>query len=156
MKNLIFIAVVLAIWSCTPAPKMEQIEVKPIEAEYISPEAFTKMNLPFSQLVKYGHVLYLSGQLGNLPGSTQLVEGGIGPETRQTMENIKAVLESNNSSMDQVIKCTCMLADMTEWPAMNVEYAKFFPKNKPARSALGASGLALGARVEIECMAYVR
>lgn len=159
MKNLIIIAVALMTWSCAPetkAPDAEPAEVQPIEAEYISPNEFQQMNLPFSQVVKYGNVLYLSGQLGNLPGTLNLVEGGIGPETAQTMANIKAVLEANNSSMDQVIKCTCMLADMAEWPAMNEEYAKFFPNNKPARSALGASGLALGARVEIECMAYAK
>lgn len=124
--------------------------------EYLQNEAFAKMNLPFSQAVKLGNVLYLSGQLGNVNNSLQLAEGGIGPETRQTMENIKAVLETHGSSMDQVIKCTCMLADMAEWPAMNQVYAEYFPKNKPARSAFGASGLALGARVEIECMAYVK
>lgn len=159
MKQLLFIAVALMTWSCAPetkAPAAEPIDPKPTEAAYISPEAFKQMNLPFSQVVKYDDVLYLSGQLGNIPGSLDLVEGGIGPETVQTMENIKAVLEANGSSMDQVIKCTCMLADIAEWPAMNEEYAKFFPNNKPARSALGASGLALGARVEIECMAYVK
>ncbi|MEQ8714417.1 MAG: RidA family protein [Cyclobacteriaceae bacterium] len=158
MKNLIFIAVALMACSCKPetkAPGAQPAEMTPIEAAYISPDAFKQMNLPFSQVVKYGNVLYLSGQLGNLPGTTELVEGGIGPETIQTMENIKAVLKANNSSMDQVIKCTCMLADMADWPAMNAEYSKFFPNNKPARSALGASGLALDARVEIECMAYV-
>lgn len=157
MKNFAFILIALVAISCTQESKAPKVKApKSIEAEYISPAAFTQMNLPFSQLVKYGDVLYLSGQLGNLPGTSELVEGGIGPETRQTMENIKAVLEANNSSMGQVIKCTCMLADIAEWPAMNEEYAKFFPNNKPARSALGASGLALGARVEIECMAYVR
>ena len=159
MKNLIIIAVALMACSCKPetkVPDAQPAEVAPIEAAYISPDAFKQMNLPFSQVVKYGNVLYLSGQLGNLPGTTELVKGGIGPETIQTMENIKAVLKANNSSMDQVIKCTCMLADIAEWPAMNEEYAKFFPNNKPARSALGSSGLALGARVEIECMAYVR
>ncbi|MEQ9301963.1 MAG: RidA family protein [Cyclobacteriaceae bacterium] len=159
MKNLIFIAVVLATWSCTPAskaPEVEQMEVKPIEADYISPAAFAELDLPFSQLVKYGDVLYLSGQIGTLPGAGQLIEGGIVPETQQTMKNIKAVLEANNSSMDQVIKCTCMLVDMSEWPAMNQEYVKFFPNQKPARSAFGATGLALGARVEIACVAYAK
>ncbi len=123
--------------------------------QYLQNEAFAKMGLPFSQAVRLGNVLYLSGQLGNVSNSMRLAEGGIGPETAQTMENIKAVLEENGSSMDQVIKCTCMLADMAEWPAMNEVYAKYFPNNKPARSAFGTSGLALGARVEIECMAYV-
>ena len=78
---------------------------------------------------------------------------GIGPETRQTLTNIKNTLEANGSSMDRVFKCTVMLADIAEWPAMNEVYVTFFPGNKPARSAFGTSGLAMGARVEIECIA---
>lgn len=121
--------------------------------EYIVTEDFKKSNMPFSQAVKVGNILYLSSQVGEI--DEQLVEGGIGQETKQTMENIKKVLEQNNSSMDNVIKCTCMLADINEWAKMNIEYIKFFPDHKPARSAFGTSGFALGARVEIECMALV-
>jgi enamine deaminase RidA (YjgF/YER057c/UK114 family) len=69
------------------------------------------------------------------------------------MENIKDVLERSGSSMDRVVKCTAMLTDMSEWPAMNAVYVEYFPGNKPARSALGANGLALGARIELECWA---
>ena len=105
--------------------------------------------LPFS-----GDMLYLSGQLGT-DSTGALVAGGIEPETRQTMENIRTVLEANGSSMDRVVKCLVMLADMAEWGAMNRVYVTVFPDHLPARSAMGASGLALGARVEIECMAVV-
>jgi reactive intermediate/imine deaminase len=101
-------------------------------------------------------MLYLSGQIGNLPGTLQLAEGGIAGETRQTMENIKASLEKYGSSLDEVVKCTVFLADIAEWAAMNEVYRAYFPTNPPARSALGASGLALGARVEIECLAATR
>lgn len=111
------------------------------------------MDLPFSDAVQVGNMLYLSGKLGNLPGSMQLAEGGIQGETRQTMEHIKAALEKYGSSLDQVVKCTVFLADIDEWGAMNEVYKTYFPSNRPARSALGVSGLALGARVEIECMA---
>ncbi len=83
-----------------------------------------------------------------------LASGGIEAETRQTLENIKAVLAKNDATMDDIVKCTVMMADMREWPAMNVVYATYFPHHKPARSAFGAAGLALGARVEIECSAY--
>jgi len=100
------------------------------------------------------NMLYLSGNLGNIPGTLDLAEGGIAGETRQTMENISAVLEQFGSSMDKVVKCSVFLADMSEWGAMNEVYRTFF-ENPPARSALGASGLALGARVEIECIALV-
>jgi reactive intermediate/imine deaminase len=112
-----------------------------------------EMDLPFSDAVKVGNMLYLSGKLGNLPGSMQLAEGGIQGETRQTMEHIKAALEKYGSSLDQVVKCTVFLADIDEWGAMNEVYKTYFPNNRPARSALGVNGLALGARVEIECMA---
>jgi reactive intermediate/imine deaminase len=109
--------------------------------------------LPFSEAVRVGETLYVSGQLGNAPGTLQLVPGGIAAEARQTLENMKAVLERHGSSMDHVVKCTVFLADMKEWPAFNEVYVKYFTKHLPARSALGASGLALGARVEMECIA---
>ncbi len=84
-----------------------------------------------------------------------VVPGGIGPETRQTMENIKSVLERYGSSLENVVKCLCMLEDIKDWAEMSAEYVKFFPNHKPARSAFAGSGLALGAKVEIECMATI-
>ena len=110
------------------------------------------LDLPFSSAVRVDNLLFLSGALGNLPGSMELAEGGIQGETRQTLENIKATLENFGSSMDRVVKCTVFLADINEWAAMNEVYRTYFV-NPPARSALGSSGLALGARVEIECIA---
>jgi len=113
--------------------------------------------LPFSKAVRVGEMLYLSGELGAKPGTMTLVEGGIGPETKQTMENIKATLEANGSDMAHVVKCTVMMADIKEWQAMNAVYKTYFqPGHYPARSAMGTSGLALGARVEIECLATVK
>ena len=113
---------------------------------------------PFSPAVRVGDMLYLSGQIGTPSAgaaANAVVPGGIEAETRQTMENIKDVLQRSGSSMERVVKCTVMMADMREWDRMNVVYATYFPRNKPARSALGANGLALGARVEIECLATV-
>ena len=109
--------------------------------------------LPFSAAVRVGDMLYLSGQIGLLPGTRELAAGGVGGETRQTMENIKAVLEHAGSSMDRVVKCTVFLVDMADYNAVNEVYATFFPRDPPARSAMAGSGLALGARVEIECIA---
>lgn len=111
--------------------------------------------LPFSEAVRVANTLYVSGQLGNAPGTLKLVPGGMAAEAQQTLENTKAVLERHGSSMDQVVKCTVFLADMKDWPAFNEVYVKFFTKNLPARSALAAAGLALGARVEMECIAVV-
>lgn len=112
-------------------------------------------SLPFSEAVRVGNMLYLSGQVGVLPGTTKLVPGGIKPEARQALENMKAILERNGSSLDRVVKCSVFLADIAEWPLLNEVYRTYFPDDPPARSALAASGLAFNARVEIECIAVV-
>jgi 2-iminobutanoate/2-iminopropanoate deaminase len=109
--------------------------------------------LPFSPVVKVGNVLYLSGQIGNVPGTRQLADTGIAGQTRQTLENIKATLMAAGSSLDKVIKCTVFLVNIADYAAMNTVYATYFPKDPPARSTVAGSGLALGARVEIECLA---
>lgn len=124
-------------------------------AEFLAPPSSEDLGLPFSEAVRVGDLLILSGQVGNLPGTLELAEGGIQAETRQALENIRTVLERHGSSMERVIKCTVMVDDIEEWPAMNEVYVTFFPGPKPARSALGADGLALDARVEIECWATV-
>ena len=111
-------------------------------------------NRALADAVVVGNTIYLSGKLGTVPRQG-MVEGGIEPETRQTMENIKSALEELGATMDDVVKCTVFLADMAEWGQMNRVYTTFFPKHKPARSAVGVNGLALNARVEIECMAVV-
>ena len=125
------------------------------EAVYLTSETTASMNLPFSDAVRVGHLLFLSGQIGNIPGTTDLAPGGIQGEARQTMENIRTVLEANGSSMDRVIKATVMLADIAEWPAFNEVYVTYFPGDKPARSAFAGSGLAFGARCEVEVIATV-
>ncbi|MGA9341877.1 MAG: Rid family detoxifying hydrolase [Rhodanobacteraceae bacterium] len=112
-----------------------------------------KLHLPFSEAVRTGQLLFLSGQIGISPGTLSLVPGGIEPETRQAMENIKAVLTRHGAGLDDVVRCTAFLADMHEWPAFNNVYRTYFTAHFPARSAFGATGLALGARVEIECVA---
>ncbi len=110
--------------------------------------------LPFSEAVRAGDFLFLSGQIGNAPGTLEPVPGGIKAEARQAMENTKAVLGRHGASMDDVVKCSVFLADMGDWPAFNEVYRGYFPKHFPARSALGANGLAKGARVEVECLAW--
>ena len=108
---------------------------------------------PFSPAVRTNGLLYLSGQIGT-DSAGRVVSGGVKAETRQAMENIRAVLQRTGSSMDRVVKCTVFMADMREWSAMNEVYVTFFDAaRRPARSAMGASGLALDARVEIECIA---
>ena len=123
--------------------------------EYLNSGKVLPATLPFSEGVRVGNTLYLSGQLGIVPGSMKLAAGGIAEETRQAMQNIKTSLEANGYALTNLVKCTAMLADMSEWGAFNDVYKTFFPVHYPARSAFGTSGLALGARVEIECIAAV-
>jgi reactive intermediate/imine deaminase len=148
MRSHLLILVSVAVCACRPsAPRLETerpaLEFVPMPGG---------LDLPFSGLVRVGSMLYLSGQLGT-DSAARLVPGGIGPETAQALENVRTLLDGHGSGMDRVVKCTVMLADMAEWPAMNREYARHFPGRPPARSAFGTSGLALGARVEIECLA---
>ena len=121
------------------------------DVEYLQSEEFKQINMPFSEAVRVGNLLFLSGQIGDvytdIPGQTKLAEGGIRPETRQTMENIKSVLERYGLRLENVVKCTCMLTDIKEWGEMSEEYIKYFPINKPARRAFAGTGLAMGARV---------
>ena len=145
----LFACLLLSACAAPPPP------VTPPAVEYLASSAVAP-TLPFSAGVRVGSVLYLSGQIGTRPGEARVVEGGIEAETRQALENVKRVLEENGSSMDRVVKCTVMMLDMAEWPAMNAVYVTSFPGKKPARSAFGATGLALGARVEIECWAMIK
>ena len=109
--------------------------------------------LPFSEAVRVGDILYLSGQLGRGPDGK--LPDGIEAQTRQTLDNIGATLKSAGLGYGDVFHCTAMLSDMANWPAFNKVYVAYFPEGKrPARSAFGTSGLALGALVELECQAY--
>jgi reactive intermediate/imine deaminase len=110
---------------------------------------------PFSEAVRVGNIVFLSGEIGLDYSTGQLVPGGIEAETRQTLENIKSKLARLGLAMDNVVKCTAMLADIAEWDRMNAIYRTYFPGPKPARSAFGTSGLARGARMELECIAAV-
>jgi 2-iminobutanoate/2-iminopropanoate deaminase len=113
----------------------------------------TAVGLPFSPAVRVGSMLYLSGQIGNRPGTRELADTGITGQTRQALENIKALLAAAGSSLDRAVKCTVFLTDIKDYAAMNTVYATYFPKDPPARSTVAGSGLALSARVEIECLA---
>ena len=123
------------------------------DVEYLRSEEVKAMDLPFSEVVRSGNTFYLSGMLGRAPDSSKLVEGGIGPQTRQAMTNIKNVLEGHGAKLSDIVKCTVFLANMSDWSKMSDVYRKFFPVNLPARSALAVNGLARGALVEIECIA---
>ncbi|HUE82776.1 MAG TPA: RidA family protein [Pyrinomonadaceae bacterium] len=114
-------------------------------------------DLPFSEAVRVGDMLYLSGMLGTVPGTRNLAPGGVKGETKQILDNMRKILEGNGSGLNRVVKCTVILADIKEWPAMNEVYSTYFEKGKfPARTAFESSGLLFGARVEIECLASAK
>lgn len=118
-----------------------------------APES-VKLNRPFSDATEVNGILYLSGQIGAVPGEDKVVPGGIEAETRQVMANIGAVLAKRGLTHDDLFKCTVMLADMTQWDAFNRIYVGYFkPGHFPSRSAMGVNGLARNAAVELECWA---
>ena len=122
--------------------------------EVIAPEGSRVAGLPFSPAVRAGDFIFLSGAIGNRPGTTELVSADVGGQTRQTMENLRTVLRAAGADLADVVKCTVFLVDMRDYAAMNAVYASFWSDAPPARSTMAGSGLALGARVEIECIAY--
>jgi 2-iminobutanoate/2-iminopropanoate deaminase len=121
---------------------------------YFRSPATAAANRPFSDAVQVGGILYLSGQIGAKPGEAAPVSGGTLAQARQAMDNIGATLAAHHLGYGDLFKCTVFLADIREWAAFNTVYATYFkPGHYPARSALAANGLALGAAVEIECWA---
>ena len=110
----------------------------------------------FSPAIRTGNLVFLSGQIGFKPGTRELADGGITAQAEQTLTNISSLLEQIGLGMEDVVKCTVFLSTMDDYAAVNEVYARYFPKDPPARSALAASGLAFGAAVEIECIAAAR
>ncbi|MEP5763371.1 MAG: Rid family detoxifying hydrolase [Halieaceae bacterium] len=121
--------------------------------EFLNSGKLLPADLPFSEAVRSGDTLYLSGQVGIKPGTMQLVSGGLEAEARQTLANIELILSEHGYALGDLVKCTVMLADMKQWGSFNAVYRDYLKPPYPARSAFGASGLALGARVEMECIA---
>jgi len=126
------------------------------EVKYINSQENIDSEYPFSEAVIVDNIVYLSGKVGRLP-SGELIQGGIEAETLQTLINIESVLQKVGLTRKDIFKCTCMLVDIKDWPRMSKVYKSFFDrKSLPARSAFAGSGLALNAKVEIECLAKVR
>ena len=111
--------------------------------------------VPLSQAIKVGDWVYASGQLGMDPRTGRLIEGGIRAETKQVLENLKAVLEAAGSSLAKVTKVTIYMADLSELMPMNEVFAAYFPADPPARTTFQAAALIAGARVEIEAIATI-
>ena len=147
MKGFVFAAFAATIATVAPAAPRSQT------VEYFPAPALQGRPAPFSTAVRVGDVVYLSGAIGITPDGKlpDTFEG----QAKQTMENIGASLKARGLGWGDVFKCTVFIADMKNWPAFNTVYVPYFaPGRLPARSAVGASGLALGAQLELECMAY--
>lgn len=145
MKKLRLL-VLLGLWSI-PAI------AAPLQVEHFPAPALQGRTAPFSSAVRVGDTLYLSGAIGMAPDGK--LPAGIEAQSRQTMDNIGGVLKRAGLGWKDVVKCTVMLDNIADWAAFNTVYVGYFPNGKmPARSAFGADGLALGALLEVECLAY--
>ena len=145
---IVLLIVTALLGACQPPPDGRA------EVEHLYMPGVKELGRPFSSAVRVDNTLYLSGVIGVDPATGKLAAGGIQAETRAAMDTIKATVEHFGSSMDRIAKCTAFVADMSEWGAMNEVYVTYFD-TPPARSALGANGLALNARMEIECIAVL-
>ena len=154
--KFLIISTVILFNSCLSLKLKNNQSVANNDIVFINSQSNIDNGYPFSEATIVNGIIYLSGEIGTLPDGS-LISGGIIEETRQTLVNIKNKLEKMGGSMDDIFKCTCMLSDIKDWSLMSQEYKKFFnPEKLPARSAFAGSGLALGAKLEIECMAVKR
>ncbi|HTU64858.1 MAG TPA: Rid family detoxifying hydrolase [Steroidobacteraceae bacterium] len=150
MKNEL-LAALAAVLACAMASNAVAKEGSKVE--FLNSGKVYPAGVPLSEAVRVGDMLILSGQIGIQPGTLKLVPGGIKEESRQTMANIKTTLEAHGLTMRDVVKCTVILADISKWGDFNEIYKTFFSEPYPARTAMGVSGLAVGAQVEVECVA---
>lgn len=153
-KSLLLVAALACVGNVAAAAEAKNEARNKVE--FLNSGRVLTNKLPFSEAVRVGDLVFLSGQIGIAPGTMKVVAGGIKEETRQALENIKTTLGAHGYTINDLVKCTAMLADIGEWGAFNEVYKTFFSEHFPARSAFGASGLALNARVEIECIAAAK
>lgn len=155
MRTLTFASVLLATLAvaCTQPDQAARDESDaPV---VIAPESAVPGTLPFSRGIRAGEFLFLSGAIGTAPGTLDLVSDDVGEQTTRAMDNLRAVLRAGGADLEDVVKCTVFLTDMADYAAMNEAYAAVWPGSPPARSTVAGTGLALGAKVEIECIAYL-
>ena len=143
MKKYLLLVLLVGFWGCENS-KQNKTTYHPHKLD----------SVPYSESVQVGDMLYISGQIANLEDDyNKIIEGGVRPQVNQTMKNIKTILEKHNASMDDIVKCTCILANGDDWGMMSEEYVKYFKKHKPARTTFGGAELGDDILVEIECIA---
>ena len=125
------------------------MSVKEIISSELAPTAIG----PYSQATRANGMLYVSGCIGINKDLKAIVPGGVGPQARQVLENLKAIVEAGGSDLSKVVKCTVLLADINFFQEVNTIYAEYFPSNPPARATFAVLGLPAGALVEIDCIA---
>ena len=144
LSILLFIGLIL--WGCD-STKENKTKYHPHKLDTV----------PYSESVQVGDMLYISGQIANVEGDyNKIVDGGIRPQVNQTMTNIQNILKKHIATMDDVVKCTCILANGDDWGAMSEEYVKYFKSHKPARTTFGGAELGDNILVEIECIAKLK
>jgi len=146
-SHLILSFLIIALISCTTSQKTE--------IEFLESKIERRKKAPYSDAVRVGDVLFLTGQVGFNSDSLKLADGGIKGETIQALENIKAVLEAHGSDLEHVAKCTVILTDVNDFAAFNEIFRQYFPKNKPARTTFVAD-LVIDAKIEIDVTAVVK
>lgn len=131
----------------------EKTDEKSESIEYGTSEAGRKIGLPYSEAVTYGRLMFLAGQVGNHPGTMDLVAGGIQEQTRQAIRNLEGVLRRHGSDLEHVLRCAVYLMDLADFDAMNEAYAECLGRCRPSRTTIGVAALPIGARIEIDCVA---
>jgi len=156
-SHLILNVLIISFLSCTPSQKteVEKTEIEKEEIEFLESKIERRKSAPYSDAVRVGDLLFLTGQVGFNSDSLKLAHGGIKGETKQALENIKAVLEAHDSDLEHVAKCTVILTDVNDFAAFNEVFRQYFPKNKPARTTFVAN-LVIDAKIEIDVTAVVK
>ena len=152
MQTLKLISLILlgTLFACQTPPT-----ATPLAVQYLTSPAKAAANPPYSEVVKVGQMLFLSGQLGYEPGTRELPEGGIQTETHNALQNIETTLKQHGADLTNVVKVNVYLADIEDYAAMNAVYRGFFTEHFPARTTLAVAGVPRGARLEVECVAVV-
>ena len=150
------LGVSLLAMGCAPAPGQQVSPAPATTRQVVNPPGIAPLVAAYSVAIRAGDQVFVSGLTGAKPGTQNIVDGGIGPQTRQTLENIRAVLQAAGATMADVSECTVFLVDMADYAAMNAVYIEFFRVDPPARATLAVTALPRpAARVEIKCSARI-
>lgn len=156
LRSITMLAIPLLSIGCAPAPGQQVSPAPATTRQVVNPPGIAPLVAAYSVAIRAGDQVFVSGLTGAKPGTQNIVDGGIGPQTRQTLENIRAALQAAGATMADVSECTVFLVDMADYAAMNAVYIEFFRVDPPARATLAVTALPRpAARVEIKCSAQI-